>query len=242
MRLAQWWLAAAAFCTLSLAQAADFPVVIEAKRTAVLSAERAGVLDKFAIEPGQTVKKKQVLAELNATELRLEIKRQKHRLTYLQAKYENLRRLNQSGLAPDEEVAQVRMERDVVQAEISVLSHYISRSRIRAPFAGKVVERQVRQHEWVTAGQPLVSIVDPKTLRATANLPTPVAISLKLGAEHTIQIPALPAQPITVKVLSISPQVEVQSDTVHVVWQVIKPPVKLLAGMKGVLKLQMREE
>jgi len=237
MRLAQWLVAVGALCTVSLAQAAGFPVVIEAKRVAVLSAERAGVLDKFAIEPGQTVKAKQVLAELNSTELRLEIKRQKHRLTYLQAKFENLRRLNQSGLAPDEQVAEIRMERDVVQAEISVLSHYISRSRIRAPFSGRVVERQVRQHEWVTAGQPLLSMVDPKQLRATANLPTPVAITLKVGAEHSVEIPALPGQPIAVKVLSVSPQVEVQSDTVQVMWQVVKPPVKLLSGMKGVVRL-----
>lgn len=209
-----------------------YPALFEATNKAVLSAERAGVLSKLSYEVGAAVKKGDTIAQVETGELALQKQRANLSLKHLNVKVENLSRLNSKGLATNEEVAEARMQRDVVRTDIDIIKRQISNSYIRAPYACVVVQRRVQPHEWVTAGQPVVEVVDTSELRAVANIPSASAVRLSPGDSHSFYVHDLD-RTVTGVVRAVAPVVDELSNTAQVFWTIKEPGKDLLPGMKG---------
>ncbi len=213
-----------------------FPVIFEATRQAVLSAERAGSLDQLKYDVGDAVKKGAVIAQVDTGDLALQKKRSELSLRHLNVKVENLSRLNKRGLATNEDVAEARMERDVVRTDIEIIKRQISKSYIRAPFDGVIIRRQTQAHEWVTAGQPVVELLDPSKLRAVGNIPSRLAVGLETGATHSFYVLDLDLS-VSGVVEAVVPGVDELSNTAQVIWSVQEPGEDLLSGMKGEVRI-----
>lgn len=242
--LAVWWqrllLTAVVICclaTASMAQAAEFPAVFEAEQSAILSAERAGVVKTLAVKEGDSVKRGALLFRLDRTELELSLQQKRHNQSFLKQRVATLSSLVRDGIAPEDELAEAVLQRDVNESEMQLLQHYINHSELKAPFAGKVTARSVQQFEWVTQGQPIIALVNPSKLRLATNLPADIAVALKPGATHRVRVPAVNGE-VSVKLQVVISQVEVQSNTVRVLWEVVKAPAGVIAGMKGALILE----
>ncbi len=238
MILATWGLSSALTATAQLQEGQEtasgeaYPAIFEATRQAVLSAERAGVLSSLAYEVGSTVKKGEIIAQVETGELALQKKRAELSRKHLGVKVDNLTRLSKQGLATNEEVAEARMQRDVVRTDIDIIQRQIANSYIRAPYACIVVRRHVQPHEWVTAGQPVVEVVDIKQLRAVANIPSASAVRLNTGDEHSFYVHDLD-RTVTGVVRAVVPVVDELSNTAEVVWTIQETGDALLSGMKG---------
>jgi RND family efflux transporter MFP subunit len=209
-----------------------YPAIFEATRHAVLSAERAGVLSRLAYEAGSAVKKGEIIAQVETGELALQKKRAQLSLKHLSVKLNNLDRLSRKGLATTEEVAEARMQRDVIRTDIDIIKRQIANSYIRSPYPCVVVRRHMQPHEWVTAGQPVVEVVDPSELRAVANIPSASAVRLKKGDEHDFYVHDLDMT-VTGDVQAVVPMVDELSNTTQVIWRVKETGDALLSGMKG---------
>ncbi|MDM8515289.1 efflux RND transporter periplasmic adaptor subunit [Desulfobacterales bacterium HSG16] len=210
----------------------SFPVIFESTRKAVLSAQLAGVLTSIKYEVGAYVKKGKAIARIDTRELQLRKKRANLSAKHLKVQVEDLERLIQSGLATNEDLAKARMERDVSRTDISILKLQISKSGIYAPFSCVLVRRMAQPHEWVTAGQPVVEVIDPSKLKAVGNIPSQMAVTMKKGDKHTFYITDLDIS-VEGTVLAVVPIVDELSNTAQVVWKVEKGKTKLMAGMKG---------
>ena len=222
-----------AFMSMS-ATALEFPAIFEAEHTAVLSSERAGVVAKLTVKEGDTVKKGALLMRLDSGELELNLQQKQLSQNFLSQRVATLRDLVRDGIAPSDELAEVVMQRDVNAAEIQLLRHYIEHSELKAPFAGRVSARLVQQHEWVKQGQEVVALVNPQQLRLSSNLPAPLAVQLQPGTKRKVRVAAIDGE-LEVSLLVVLPQVEVQSNTVRVLWTLITPSAKLVSGMKAAL-------
>ncbi|MDM8522663.1 efflux RND transporter periplasmic adaptor subunit [Desulfococcaceae bacterium HSG8] len=214
-----------------------FPVIFEATHRAVLSAQRPGVLVTLKVDAGDRAKKGTLIAKVDTGELALQKKRSELTLRHLNVKVKNLERLIQRGLATDEEVAEARTQKDVTYTDIQIFKRQISKSQIFAPFNCIVIRRHVQPHEWVTAGQAVVEVLDNTKLRAVANIPSGLAVSLKEGVAYTFNVHDLG---ITVSgtVQAVVPEVDELSNTAQVVWSVEKPEKNLLSGMKGEVSIE----
>ncbi|NOY62256.1 MAG: efflux RND transporter periplasmic adaptor subunit [Gammaproteobacteria bacterium] len=214
--------------------AADQPVVFEAVNRAVLSAERSGVLTKLNFKLGDRVKSGTILATVDSGELKLLKKRAALSLKFLDGQLDNLLRLEKKGLATLDEVNKVRMERDLTRADIAIIERQMAQSRIRAPFAATIVKRHTRAHQWVTEGQPVIELLDSKHLRATANVSA--SVNIKIDDQHHFRVDDIGAS-VSGTVIAVSPDVDVTSNTVQVVWRIEQGARGLLAGMKGWVQL-----
>ncbi len=213
-----------------------YPVIFEATQKAVISAEFAGVLNSLNVDVGSIVKKGGVIAKVDVGDLDLKKKRSEFALRHLNVKVANLERLNQRGLATNEELEQTRMEMDVTITDIDILKRQIGNSAVYAPFECVVVRRRVQPHEWVTLGQPIVDVVDPSTLQAVANIPSRLAVKLEKGASYTFFVHDLNLS-VNGTVHSVVPEVDELSNTAQVIWKIGKPPKDLLSGMKGEVRI-----
>lgn len=213
-----------------------YPVIFEAEQKAVLSAERAGVLTSLKYDVGAAVKKGAVVAGVDAGEPALMKKRNELRLGHLDTRVRELSRLNQQGLATNREVAEAQMDRDVTRSEIDIFNRQIGKSSIRAPFSGVVVRRHVQAHEWVTAGQPVMDLVNLDTIRAVGNVPAHTAVQLKKGTSHVFYVQDIDAE-VSGTVTAVAPDVDERSNTAQVIWSIKKGDKNLLPGMKGEVRL-----
>ncbi len=231
------------FCLLSIltgvAYAEQFPAVIEAESKAIVAAEREGVLMELHIDVGDRVKKGDPLATVYHKDML--IKKQQYEATrkFLTRMVENLTKLNEKGMATDDEKAKAEMELAVNGKEIEILQQMIDRSQVRAPFSGVIVNRLIQAHEWIRSGQPVSEMYDPDKLRIVADIPSEIAVNLKTGRTDIFYFPDV-KQDVKARFKLSFPQVDVRSNTVKIYW-VVDPAerkkARLVPGMKGVLKL-----
>mgnify|MGYP006294911463 CR=1 FL=1 len=213
-----------------------YPAIFEAKSKAVLSAERAGVLSKLEYEVGSPVKKGSVIAKVDTGELALRKKREEQALSHLDVQVKDLTNLKQRGLATNEDMAKARMERDVTRTDLEIVQRLINQSYVRAPFGCVIVRRHMQPHEWVTAGQPVVDVVNLEDIRAVANIPAHLAVILEKGASNTFYVHDLGVE-VAGKVFAVAPEVDERSNTAQVIWTIEKGDQKLLPGMKGEVRI-----
>ncbi len=213
-----------------------YPAIFEAKSKAVLSAERAGVLSKLEYEVGSPVKKGGVIAKVDTGELALRKKREEQALSHLDVQVKDLTNLKQRGLATNEDVAKARMERDVTRTDLELVQRLINQSYIRAPFGCVIVRRRMQPHEWVTSGHPVVDVVSLEDIRAVANIPAHLAVTLEKGASHAFYVHDLGVE-VVGNVFAVAPEVDERSNTAQVIWTIEKEDQKLLPGMKGEVRI-----
>lgn len=86
--------------------------------------------------------------------------------------------LNDSRAAVAAQVALV----DALEATALEARTALGRHRVRAPFAGAITARQVDPGDWVTLGQPVLSLVSDSAVEVHVRVPADVARSLPEGA------------------------------------------------------------
>jgi|GEM_PF-956697 RND family efflux transporter MFP subunit len=227
-----------ALCTAVAGAAAQdtFPVIFEATRKAVLSAEIPGVILSLRFDVGDRVKKGELIANVDIGDLDLRQRRSELSLRHLNVKVTNMERLTERGLATSDELAQAQTEKDVAFTDIQIYKRQIGKSRVAAPFDCIVVRRHIQAHEWATAGQPVVEVVDPAKLRAVGNIPSRLAVKLTKGTVHTFYVTDLDIS-ISGTVEAVVPEVDELSNTAQVIWKIEKAEQDVLSGMKGEVRI-----
>ena len=151
---------------------------------AKLAAEVTGRLLEVA-DVGTVVAKGETVARIEDTSIRLrkeelqaEVERAQARLRYLESEEGRYVKLAESNLAAATKLEETRSDRDVARGDLRVaksrlaqVEDQLSRTRIRAPFNGIVVERLMMPGERVDTGRNIVRIVDQQHLEVIARAP-----------------------------------------------------------------------
>jgi RND family efflux transporter MFP subunit len=167
---------------------------VVSRADARLSAEVAAPI-RWIAEPGTSVAQGDIVARLDAARIALTVrdneaavKRLEANTSLLGAQRDRLRTLAAQNIASrnqideaesrlamaEQELEQARVARDRARLELA-------RTAIRAPFAGQVAERLRMTGEFVAAGEPLVRLVDTRSVEVVARAPLAAAASLARG-------------------------------------------------------------
>jgi len=221
-------------------RADTFPVIVEAKNHAILSASREGALIKFGVDMGDRVKKGDFLGMLFHKDLIVEKKRREAKMAYWKKRTAEISSLNRSGFASNEEMERAKMERIVNESEAEIIKIRIQRSKFYAPFDGVIVKRFVRPFEWVKSGQPVVEIYNQNRLYFVVSLPSKRALETPAGQRRRFFVPDMGAYIEATFSLS-EPLVDARSNTIKTYWLIPgsenRPASRLLPGMKGVMEI-----
>jgi RND family efflux transporter MFP subunit len=107
--------------------------------------------------------------------------------------------------------------------------------KIIAPFKGRLISRIAQEHEYLKAGQPVLSVIDDTKLLAVVHLPSGLKNSLKIGQEFEIKVDET-GQTYKGKVHEISGEVDPGSKTFSIKLLVDNPQGVLSPGMSGSLQ------
>jgi len=113
----------------------------------------------------------------------------------------------------------------------------LEKTRIRAPFAGIVARRYVREGQQVARGDRLFWVTAEAPLRMRFTLPEKFVGRIKLGQQLALKLPDFPDEEHRAKVVEMSPVVDPTSGTFEGMVEVAGPSGRLRPGMSAVVHI-----
>jgi membrane fusion protein (multidrug efflux system) len=102
---------------------------------------------------------------------------------------------------------------------------------IRAPFAGVVSEKSVNPGDIVAPGAALFTVIDPRSLRLEASVPTSALGDVRVGAPVTFSVNGLAGRVLEGRVIRVNPSVDPQTKQVRLLASVPNDGGQLVAGL-----------
>jgi RND family efflux transporter MFP subunit len=166
-------------------EALRLPGSLRAVRRASPAFLHAGALAERRVGLGQPVRAGEVLATLHNPSLQpgvlaaeAAVRETGETLAQLERDTARLAELASRGLVADDEAEKTRSRRDAVreslarsEAALAEAREQLGEASLRAPFDAVVVDVHVEPGDFVTAGQPILSLADPRHLELRLDLP-----------------------------------------------------------------------
>ncbi len=144
-----------------------FPAVrarVTARRHAVLSSQTSGRVEELTVRDGDRIALGQLLVRLDATLVEIQLERARAAFRRQELIYQMTRELGELQSKGEIEVEVARMEMEQAAADLRGTEKILTRSRVLAPFPGRVAEVFAREKQFVAEGQPLLEVLDDSTL------------------------------------------------------------------------------
>jgi RND family efflux transporter MFP subunit len=194
-----------------------------------ISALVAGRVVAMYVAEGDTVRKGQVLAEIERRPLEDQRRQASAALDQAKAAFENARlhsdrteKLFKQGIAAGKEVEDARSQLAAAQAGVEqasaaldIADRQIERANVASPIAGQVVKRLVSVGEQVdgTAGQPIVEVANLDVVELAANIPAEYLAAVRVGLPVSIVCGTFPGRTFDGRVIAIAPAVDPASNS-----------------------------
>ena len=178
---------------------------IEAVRQATLGAQVAGRIVELGVKAGDTVRAGQVLVRIDARTADAAVAASRSQIAEAEANLANAQRIHERNraLLAQKFVSQAAVDQSeatykAAQAQVAAVranagsaSAAQSFTVIVAPYAGVVGATHAELGDMATPGRPLLTVFDPRELRAVAAVPQATLAKLKLDGSARVDVPAL---------------------------------------------------
>lgn len=218
---------------------------VESRRISVVASEVEGVVEALEAREGDRVQRGQSLVRLRRTNLQLrmqavrgQLKEAEARQSLAQTSMERTRGLFEEQIISRQqlddaisefEAWQGRVEQ--LQAEVARLEDDLSRTTVRAPFAGIVVRELIAVGEWLAAGGGVVELLDFEDLEVTVEAPEGSFSGLQAGGAAHVVIASVNNLEVEGRVRAIVPRADDQARTFPVKISIANPDGKIAVGM-----------
>lgn len=206
--------------------------VVQAVDSAVVKAYVAGELRGLQLREGDSVRKGQELARVDATEVqarwrqaRQQADAAKAQLAIARRQHDNNLALVQQGFISSTALATSHANLDAATANLAAAEAAADAARksvtdavILSPMDGLIAQRFVQSGERVGVEARVVEIVDPRRLEVVAQLAPAESVQVRTGQLARLRVPGAPADmaPIPAQVMRINPSAQTGSRTVAV--------------------------
>lgn len=151
------------------AQQVKWPVTLAAIGTiapvqgVTVSADLPGIVDRIAFDSGKAVREGEVLLELDTRQEQAQLTAMEARSELARLNFDRMQGLVNDGAISRADYDRAAAERKQTEAGVGEIRATIERKTIRAPFTGILGIRQVNLGQYLSAGDPVVSLqsLDP---------------------------------------------------------------------------------
>jgi membrane fusion protein, multidrug efflux system len=186
--------------------------------------EADGRVTQLLVDEGDFVQKGQTLAVLNKDDAEILLAKATVRSDNASVAYNRAREMFQKELMSKGDFEKTEMEKSVAEQEMAEVRWRLSKTTIRAPFAGRVTDRKIQAGSHVRVGEELFTITDYDPLIALIYLPETDVLALSEGREVRLSLKADESVTFQGKISQISPVVDTATGTVKVKVEAIQPP------------------
>jgi RND family efflux transporter MFP subunit len=199
-------------CSLcGVARAADSLVIdgiTEPFRDVTLTVAVPGIIRSEPFSEGVTVKKGDMVLELDKKLEEFEAARRKAVMEQTKAEFESTRQLRETTKSiSNEELGKKEADYNVAAAEYGAAAEELSRREIVAPFDGTIAEISLRTGAACAPYQPIARLVDTSRFYFTGHLEGKSALRLALDQPVSLEVAGV-LKSVTGKICFISPVVD----------------------------------
>ncbi|MCC6610016.1 MAG: efflux RND transporter periplasmic adaptor subunit [Burkholderiales bacterium] len=214
--------------------------VVEAVRQSTIAAQTQGRIVELAIDVGDRVTRGQVIARIDpreATEVvataDAQVAQAEAALANTRVNYDRTRKLVSQKFVSEAALDKAQTDYDAARAQVAAARAAAAQARtgkgytvIAAPFAGVVSARHVDLGEMAQPGKPLVTLFDPKDLRAVVTVPQAKLAAMRAPIAAQVELPTL-GERVAAKEVTVLPAADARTHTTQV-------RLDLPEGLKGV--------
>lgn len=214
-------------------------------REAVLPAPIAGQVAALGARENSAVNEGQTVVAVDPTEYEMQVREAESALSRAQAEYRETTLFDDRIEDPEtrrerEKVARAKSGLDAAEVQLERARLNLSRTRVAAPFAGRVASIEAQPGEWVKAGDPLLRVVDLDPIKVEVQVLDSEVGYLSEGRGAEIRFSAFPGEVFAGKIASINPIVDPELRTAKVTVIVPNAQRRILPGMYARVTLDAR--
>lgn len=187
------------------------PGTLRLRRLVRIHSQEEGRVTHLEVFEGDQVQAGQVLVELDRTLLQAELDKAIATREQKRLDLKRLEGLLKRNAVSEDELAQARTALTVAEAEERLLETRLAYTRIQAPFAGVITERQVEPGDFVAKDRHLLTLADPGSLVAEVSVSEMILPLVKVDDQATLRIDALGDASFRAQVLRIHPTLSAAS-------------------------------
>jgi RND family efflux transporter MFP subunit len=230
---------------------------LEASVRSVVRAETSGSVVAIGPELGQSVKKGDLLARIEAKALGDVTTSARSAVTSAQAQYELALRevqrtdaLVKGGAIASRELDRAKSQLTAAQATVTQAKAQLASSQsqlgdatARSPVTGVVARRSVNVGDVVAPGAALYEVIDPSTMRLDASVASDDLAALAIGKTVEFAVRGYPGQKFTGSIARVAPAADPVTRQIQVLVDIPNPGGKLVAGLyaEGRVTVETRE-
>jgi membrane fusion protein (multidrug efflux system) len=216
---------------------------IEAEQAIELRPEVDGRVVEILFREGARVSQGDALIRVDDAELRAQVARAEAERDLAVQALARTRQLATQQASTASDLEQAEAQARAAEANLELLRLRLSRSTVRAPFAGVLGARTVSLGDYVTPASRLVTLQTWDPQRAALSVPERYAERLRLGQRMTFRVGALRDREFSGVVDFVDPVVRLPGRTIMVKARVRNPRGELAAGMfiEGRLVAEVRQ-
>lgn len=214
--------------------------VTEPVKDVTLAFPIVGVVGARPLEEGATVRKDQVLIELDKQLEELDLERKRLARELAASELERLKSLalRNAISVSKEEIEKKRSEFEIAKVDVELAAAVLKRRQLISPIDGQVAQFFKDVGEKCEDQQPVVRIVDTRRFHLVANLEPRLAQPLKLNQKVRVEV-LVGDSPITVEgtLIYLSPVADAASGLLRIKAVFENPEGKIRPGIAGRLRI-----
>jgi RND family efflux transporter MFP subunit len=218
---------------------------LEARNMATVRAEVSGPVVQTYVERGQAVTRGQLLARLDDTALQQAMLSAQSADASAKLSLENARRnfqrsdtLEKAGAIAERDLelaqsqlAAARAASADAGARLTQAQQQLDKTFIRAPFGGLVSDRPVNAGDVVQPGTALVTVIDPRSMRLEASVPSEQIAALRVRAPVRFAVSGYPGRTFIGRIDQINPAADPVTRQVRIYVSIPNEGSALVAGL-----------
>lgn len=167
---------------------------VRSKSTASIEAKVAGRISKMYVDLGQRVTKDQLLAEIDAKEVKAQYDRAVANRDQVMRDYRRAEDLLRKQVTSQQEFDAVEGRYRIAEAAVNEASSMLGYVEVRSPFDGVVVRKIADTGDFAAPGKPILQIENPGNLRFEADAPEAIIEKVQAGAPVDVSVSTISSQ------------------------------------------------
>lgn len=152
----------------------NFSGVVKENSTVSLSFRTPGQIASILVKEGMVVRRGQLLATLDTKDYQLQVDAAQTQYDQLKNEVERLRRLNEAKSLPGNDLEKAQSGLEQLRIKLQNAKNQLSYTRLTAPVDGTIQKLNFEPSEMVSAGLPIMDLVDTHRMEVEVHVPAEV--------------------------------------------------------------------
>lgn len=201
------------------------------KSESKLSFKTGGIIQKIMVDEGQSVRKGQLLAQLNLEEINSRVNQAELALKKAERDYGRAGNLYRDSVATLEQFENAGTALEIARSNASIANFNLQYSTIRAPAYGKILKKIAESNEIIAPGHPVLLFASTGSdWVVRANLTDRDIVRVRMRDSAHVRFDAYPGEIFTGEISEIGTSADPYTGTYEVEVKMTRRPEKLVSG------------